>query len=122
MKPILIYIACPYTIGDVAQNVHRASRVFQYIADTGYMPFNPLLSHFQHLLFARPYEWWLEYDLHILKKCDAVVRIEGESKGADREVDVAQRLGMPIHYFKGFEMESLNSLDNFLEQLKGPQE
>ena len=122
MKPFLIYIACPYTIGDVAQNVKRASHLFQYIADTGFMPFNPLLSHFQHMMFPREYNWWLEYDLQIIKRCDAMVRIIGESKGADQEEKFAGENGIPVHHFKGFDFESLDSLDNFLTQLKGPQE
>lgn len=34
----------------------------------------------------------------LLTKCDAVLRIEGASKGADGDVELAQRLGLQIFY------------------------
>ncbi len=115
----LVYIACPYTLGDVAVNVKNASRVFEYLANNGVMPFNPILSHFQHMMFPRDYNWWLDWDLEFLPKCDAVVRIEGDSKGADKETAYAESLGIPVHRFGGFNSEDLTALDKFIEQLKG---
>ncbi len=34
----------------------------------------------------------------LLTKCDAVLRLEGESKGADNDVKVAKELGLKIYY------------------------
>lgn len=34
----------------------------------------------------------------LLTKCDAVLRIEGTSKGADQDVEVAKKLGLKIFY------------------------
>jgi hypothetical protein len=34
----------------------------------------------------------------LLTKCDAVLRLEGASKGADQDVRVAQELGLPVYY------------------------
>ncbi|HEY4324925.1 MAG TPA: DUF4406 domain-containing protein [Mucilaginibacter sp.] len=34
----------------------------------------------------------------LLTKCDAVLRIEGESKGADGDVKLAKELGLKIYY------------------------
>src|SRR6056297_1251850 len=34
----------------------------------------------------------------LLTKCDAVLRIEGESKGADQDVRIAKELGLKIYY------------------------
>lgn len=34
----------------------------------------------------------------ILKKCDAVFRIEGDSKGADQDVSIAKKLGLLIYH------------------------
>jgi len=34
----------------------------------------------------------------ILEKCDAVLRIEGASKGADNDVKIAKELGLKIYY------------------------
>jgi hypothetical protein len=40
----------------------------------------------------------LDYDLNWLAKCDAVLRLPGASSGADREVEYAQKLGIPVFY------------------------
>lgn len=34
----------------------------------------------------------------LLQKCDAVLRLEGASKGADEDVRVARERGLPVYY------------------------
>ena len=34
----------------------------------------------------------------LLEKCDAVLRIEGASKGADNDVKIAKECGLPVYY------------------------
>jgi hypothetical protein len=34
----------------------------------------------------------------LLSKCDAVLRLEGESKGADQDVQIAKELGIRVFY------------------------
>ena len=34
----------------------------------------------------------------LLKKCDAILRIEGASKGADQDVEIGKKLGLKIYY------------------------
>ena len=34
----------------------------------------------------------------LLQHCDAVLRLEGESKGADQDVAIAQERGLPIYH------------------------
>jgi hypothetical protein len=34
----------------------------------------------------------------LLTKCDAVLRIEGDSKGADQDVEIAKKLGLTVYY------------------------
>jgi hypothetical protein len=34
----------------------------------------------------------------LLQKCDAVLRIEGASKGADEDVRLAKQKGLPVYY------------------------
>lgn len=93
-----IYIAGPYTLGDVAVNVRNAIEVADRIIAKGHTPFIPHLSHFQHLLFPRPYEDWIRLDNEWVKCCDILLRLEGESKGADQEVELAKSLGLKIIY------------------------
>jgi hypothetical protein len=93
-----IYVAGPYTKGDVAVNVRNAIDMAHRLANLGYWPFVPHLSHFWHMLRPRPYEFWCELDNVFLPHCDALLRLPGESKGADAEVKLAESLGIPVHY------------------------
>jgi len=34
----------------------------------------------------------------LLQHCDAVLRLPGESTGADQDVETAKRLGLPVYY------------------------
>jgi len=93
-----VYIAGPYTDGDVAINVRRAFEVANELADNGFVPLVPHYTHFWHMLFPRPYEFWLNLGHEYLKSCDCVFRIEGNSKGADEEEEFARALGIPVFY------------------------
>lgn len=93
-----IYIASPYTKGDVTQNVRLQIDVADELMDEGYVPFVPLLSHFQHMIHPRDYEEWIEIDKEWVLSCDAVLRLGGESEGADGEVDLALEKGIPVFF------------------------
>jgi Domain of unknown function (DUF4406) len=93
-----IYVAGPYTKGDVAVNVRTAFEAANRLADLGYAPFIPHATHFWHLVFPRPYEFWLDLDNQFLPLCDALLRIPGESSGADKEVYLAETLGKPVFH------------------------
>ncbi|MBS1530322.1 MAG: DUF4406 domain-containing protein [Bacteroidetes bacterium] len=34
----------------------------------------------------------------LLTRCDAVLRIEGESSGADKDLEIARKLGLAVYY------------------------
>lgn len=93
-----IFVSGPYTLGDVAQNVKRAMDCSDELIRMGFAPFCPHLSHFLHMNKQQPYEKWLEIDIAFLKTCHAVIRLSGESKGADGEVEHALKLGIPVFY------------------------
>lgn len=93
-----IYIAGPYTKGDVAQNVRTAIEAGDRILKAGHVPFIPHLTHFWHLLCPGSYEQWITLDLEWLAQCEALIRLPGESAGADIEVDRAWELEMPVFY------------------------
>lgn len=105
---IRVYIACPYSLGDTAMNVKNAMDAFEELLDLGFTPFNPLLSHFQHMLHPRPYKDWLEYDLQWLPVCHCVLRLPGESKGAEIEERKAKEYGIMVFH-------SIESLRKFYE-------
>jgi hypothetical protein len=105
-KPV-VYIASPYSKGDPAINVHSQCSVFEALMNDGVVwPVAPLWSHFQHTLFPRRYEDWVAYDLALLPRYDACLRLparfartgyhESESGGGDKEVLEFKRLGKPV--------------------------
>lgn len=93
-----IFVSGPYTKGDVAINVKNAIDVSNKLIDIGFAPFCPHLTHFLHMHKPQAYEKWLEIDAVFLKTCDAVLRIPGESNGADLEVKLALELSIPVFY------------------------
>jgi len=95
---VKVYIASPYTLGDVAVNVKRQIDCADELRNYGFAPFAPLYSHFQHMAHPRPYSDWVKIDLEWVKVCDALLRLEGESKGADGEVDFARENNIPVFY------------------------
>jgi hypothetical protein len=108
MKPI-VYIASPYSQGDQGMNTHFQCKIFdQLLTDGKVLPVAPLWSHFQHTLFPRPYEDWIEYDQAMLHLYDCCLRLSAilphlsysanESSGADREVAKFQALGKPVFF------------------------
>ncbi len=107
-KPI-IYIASAYTKGDPCINARFQCEIFNQMMDDGIVwPYAPLLSHFQHSVFPRHYQDWIDYDLAMLPLFDGCVRLtakfpplnysESESSGADGEVAYFEGAGKPVFY------------------------
>lgn len=93
-----IYIASPYTNGDPVANVGRQVFEANRIIDAGHTPLAPLvLSHLLHLTKPRSYQAWIAFSERLLEKADAVIRLEGLSDGADREVLLAESFGLPVY-------------------------
>lgn len=95
---IRVYIASPYTKGDQLENVKRQIKVAHKLIDLGFAPYLPLLCHFQHTFLPRAYEDWLKLDFEWIQACDVLLRLEGDSEGADKEVEYAKELGLRIVY------------------------
>jgi len=93
-----IYIASPYTLGDVGMNVKKQLDAADELMANDFAPFVPIYYHFQHIAHPRPYQDWMNQCYEWVKVCDALVRLEGESKGADSEVDLAIKLNIPVFY------------------------
>ncbi len=95
-KP-LCYIAGPYTNPDPVENTHNVCQIAMKLYEERVcVPIIPHITLLWHLVCPRPYDFWLAYDLETMAHCDVVLRIEGESSGADGEVRAAQKLGIPV--------------------------
>jgi nucleoside 2-deoxyribosyltransferase len=102
-KKKLIYIAGPltssgYTELNVRDAVLTADKLSRYT--NSLQGFVPHLSIFWNMILPnrKTYEYWLNYDFNIILKCDALLRIGGESKGADKEVEFAKKNNIPVYF------------------------
>lgn len=109
---MLILIAGPYRSGTnndpilIQRNMDNLEAAAIPIFDKGHIPMigewiaNPLI----HLAGSKEIgdEIFTTYQYpvahRILRKCDAILRIEGESKGADQDVELAKKLGLKVYY------------------------
>lgn len=99
-----IYVAGPYTADHprkVLENVNKAIDVAMELMKKGHSVYVPHWTHYMHL---RPhctfeYDEYVKNDMEWVKVSDAVFRLYGESKGADREVMLANRLGKLTYYY-----------------------
>ncbi len=114
LKPV-VYIAGPISKGDIAHNITQANEAYKRLAQEGFAPINPMWSCFSGQVHisatgGRPYAFatvdglglthqeWLAIDVEIVSRCDALLRLPGESKGADLEVTHALTRGVPVFW------------------------
>lgn len=95
---IKIFISSPYTLGNQNENVRVQLDAFKFLLSEGFMPFAPLLLHFYDIVHPISYDECMKYCFEWLESCDYLLRLEGESKGADAEVARAIELGIPVFY------------------------
>lgn len=110
-RPLLILIAGPYrsgTDGDLAAmeaNLRRLEDAAWPIFDAGHIP---MIGEWVALPVLHSAGVTVDDDLaadvlyptaqRLLQHCDAVLRLPGESKGADQDVAIAASRGLPVYY------------------------
>lgn len=98
-KKPLVYVAGPYQFPDPVENTHKTCKIATELYESGLVtPVVPHLSLLWHIITPRPVRFWLDYDLELLAHCDALLRLEGKSAGADEEVSFASGRGIPVFY------------------------
>lgn len=109
-----VYIAGPISKGDLAHNVNQATAAFITLAKAGFAPMCPHWSVYSKPVEVSPtggsvycfatkagnhemsHADWLGVDLPWVASADALVRLPGESTGADMEVAQARANGIPV--------------------------
>jgi hypothetical protein len=91
-----IYIAGPYSLGDVAANVRHAIEAGDKVLCWGGVPFIPHLTHLWHMMYPHEHQEWMEYDRQWLVSCMALWRLPGGSDGTEEEVADAKGWMMPV--------------------------
>jgi hypothetical protein len=98
-----IYIAGPYSRGIPDETMARVTDAADKLRAAGHAPFIP---HTMTFLWAvrhqHEVDYWYAFDLEWLAVCEGIVRLPGDSKGADAEVEFAKARGIPV-----FTMEEL---------------
>lgn len=109
---MLILIAGPYRSGTnndpklIKQNMDRLESMALPIFRKGHIPMigewvaNPLIELAGSKEVGDEIFNEIQYPTahRLLTKCDAILRIEGDSKGADQDVEIAKGLGLKIYY------------------------
>lgn len=90
-----VYLASPYALGDKERNAKASLEMALLLLKLGYEVHAPLLNHWMP---EQSCEIWMELDGRALATSDLLFRVRGQSKGADAEVIVATKLGIPIFY------------------------
>ena len=111
-KPMMILIAGPYRSGTgddparMALNLQRLEEVSWPIFQKGHVPMIGewvALPIWQQAGGSRVGDELYDRILHptagrLLQRCDAVLRLPGESKGADNDVAIAHERGIPVYF------------------------
>lgn len=90
------YISGPITAGDRNHNFAQAAEAHTKLLLAGIAPLNPMLSMALPGAFDIPHHIWIAADLPWVEVAEAVLRLPGESKGADIECQFAEELGIPV--------------------------
>lgn len=94
--PKKVYIAGPYTKPEPCVNTHNTIMVAEEIVKQGHTPYIPHLNLLWHIVVPHEADFWYAYDLEWLIVCDILLRMPGESVGADHEVNFAIKNGIPV--------------------------
>lgn len=110
-KPLVILIAGPYRSGTngnsllIAQNLDRLESFALSIYKAGHIPMIgewvalPLMKQAGSVKLGDEISEQYLYPVasRLLERCDAVLRIEGESRGADEDVRIARERGLQVY-------------------------
>ncbi|MBV9267895.1 MAG: DUF4406 domain-containing protein [Acidobacteriaceae bacterium] len=111
-KPMMILIAGPYRSGTnddperMQANLHRLEQYALPVYRAGHIP---MIGEWVALPIIRSagsttvgdalyQEFLYPTAARLLQHCDAVLRIPGESTGADEDVRIARQRGIPVYY------------------------
>lgn len=97
-RPRRVYVAGPISVGDRQAHVAAAIEAAEALWRAGLVPFVPHLACGWDEVHPHPWDDWMHYDQAWLALCDALVRLPGESRGADAEVAWCHAHCMPVFH------------------------
>lgn len=89
MSRPIVYLSGPLSKGDRSLNVFQFMQAHELLMDAGFAVYNPGLTAMLPWAWEKKHEDWIASDLPLVEKSDFVLRLPGESVGADMETDHA---------------------------------
>ena len=95
-----VYVCGPITKGNMTDNIGRGIKAGAELMAAGFVPYIPHLDFMAAIMCPNEfsYEAILTADLEWISRCDAILRLPGESPGGNREVAYAKKIGVPVFY------------------------
>ena len=97
MRRPKVYIAGPMSGGDRLANLHQGLEAYRELIRRGYAPMCPMLSFLVNDVMPQDHATWMAVDLPWVAASDLVLRLPGESLGADQEVACATIHNIPVY-------------------------
>lgn len=111
MRKFRVYIAGPMSQGDRIHNLYLALNAYDHLINAGFAPLCPQLTFLAEGVIRHDHQTWLSIDLPWVEMADAVLRLPGDSKGADQEVMHALTHKIPV-------FGTIDQLVNFFKERK----
>lgn len=94
-----VYISGPLTSsGDPATNLQAAIEAHRELMQAGFAPLCPHLTLYVDPHAELPHGDWMAVDIPWVLESDCLLRLPGESKGADIEVHIATEAKIPVYH------------------------
>lgn len=92
----VIYIAGPMAKPPMDDNIRRAMSTGEALMRLGFSFIMPQLCFYFAVHYPHSWKEWLELNKPLVLKSDGLIRLDGESEGADLEVSWATEAGIPV--------------------------
>ena len=96
MRRTVVYLATPMSLGPYTDNMRNCIKVADELIIKGYSPIVPVLTWQWDVISPKTHEDWLQYDFGLVGVSDCLLRLKGDSRGADMEMDYAVRNGIVV--------------------------
>lgn len=117
-RSLRVYLSGPITKGDRTENFRAFCLWQKVLMDKGFAVLNPGLSMLHPDAWTIAHEAWLQSDLPWIRVSDVVIRIPGESAGADREVEHAEEFGVPVFFSSSCPFGGIGDASDFLDWVR----
>lgn len=98
-----VYLSGPITAGERNWNQYQANVYHKRLMRAGFAVLNPMPTGVLPFAWESPeqggisHATWLECDFSWILVSDMVLRLPGESRGGDMEVEFAKSIGVPVY-------------------------